>query len=107
MNAILETHDLKKNYGDLQAVKGVSFAIEQGEIFSLLGPNGAGKTTTISMLSTLLAPLPATLLSADIPSRVSPCRCGGLIGVVFPGDHLIRRPECAVKTCFSGGACTA
>jgi ABC-2 type transport system ATP-binding protein len=56
MSAILEVHNLVKSYGDIQAVKGISFSMEQGEIFSLLGPNGAGKTTTISMLSTLFPP---------------------------------------------------
>jgi ABC-2 type transport system ATP-binding protein len=56
MDAILEVRDLTKRYGDFAAVKGVSFDIKRGEIFSLLGPNGAGKTTTISMLSTLFPP---------------------------------------------------
>ena len=56
MANILEVHNLVKNYGDFQAVKGISFSIKEGEIFSLLGPNGAGKTTTISMLSTLYTP---------------------------------------------------
>jgi len=56
MDAILEVTDLAKRYGDFAAVKGVSFDIKRGEIFSLLGPNGAGKTTTISMLSTLFSP---------------------------------------------------
>jgi len=56
MSAILEVKNLVKQYGDYTAVKGISFDIEQGEIFSLLGPNGAGKTTTISMLSTLYTP---------------------------------------------------
>lgn len=53
---ILTTKDLKKHYGSFEAVKGISFHVLRGEIFSLLGPNGAGKTTTISMLSCLLAP---------------------------------------------------
>ena len=52
----IETQDLKKSFGENHAVQGVSFAVEEGEIFSLLGPNGAGKTTTISMLSCLLRP---------------------------------------------------
>ncbi|MCL4271355.1 MAG: ATP-binding cassette domain-containing protein, partial [Anaerolineales bacterium] len=56
MSSILEVHNLAKNYGDFTAVKGISFTIKDGEIFSLLGPNGAGKTTTISMLSTLYSP---------------------------------------------------
>ena len=54
-NAI-EVKNIHKSFGDLKAVNGVSFEVEQGEIFSLLGPNGAGKTTTISMLSCLLRP---------------------------------------------------
>lgn len=48
--------NLKKSYGEVEAVKDVSFAIEPGEIFGLLGPNGAGKTTTIRCLCTLMAP---------------------------------------------------
>jgi ABC-2 type transport system ATP-binding protein len=56
MPSILEVRDLVKKYGDFTAVKGISFDINEGEIFSLLGPNGAGKTTTISMLSTLYIP---------------------------------------------------
>jgi ABC-2 type transport system ATP-binding protein len=52
----IEVQDLKKSFGEINAVAGVSFNVEQGEIFSLLGPNGAGKTTTISMLSCLLRP---------------------------------------------------
>lgn len=55
MNAI-EVKHLKKSFGELQAVQGVDFAAEKGEILSLLGPNGAGKSTIISMLSGLLAP---------------------------------------------------
>lgn len=52
----ISVQDLHKSFGENQAVQGVSFDVEQGEIFSLLGPNGAGKTTTISMLSCLLRP---------------------------------------------------
>ncbi len=56
MPAILRLENLVKKYDDFAAVKGISFEIQEGEIFSLLGPNGAGKTTTISMLSTLYEP---------------------------------------------------
>ncbi|MBX3003642.1 MAG: ABC transporter ATP-binding protein [Anaerolineales bacterium] len=53
---MLQAQDLHKRYEKTHAVQGISFEIQQGEIFSLLGPNGAGKTTTISMLSCLLSP---------------------------------------------------
>jgi len=55
MNAI-EVKNLKKSFGDLQAVQDASFNADSGEVLSLLGPNGAGKSTTISMISGLLAP---------------------------------------------------
>lgn len=52
----ISVQNLQKSFGENRAVQGISFEVEQGEIFSLLGPNGAGKTTTISMLSCLLRP---------------------------------------------------
>ncbi len=54
--AIIETHDLRKTYGELEAVKGVDLRVDRGETFGFLGPNGAGKTTTINMLCTLVRP---------------------------------------------------
>jgi len=48
--AIVQVRDLKKSYGDVEALRGVSFEIAEGEVFGLLGPNGAGKTTTIEIL---------------------------------------------------------
>jgi ABC-2 type transport system ATP-binding protein len=50
---MVEVHDLKKRYGDKQAVDGISFSVKKGEIFGILGPNGAGKTTTLEMIETL------------------------------------------------------
>ena len=52
----IEVLHLSKSFGSLQAVRDLSFEVQEGEIFSLLGPNGAGKTTTISILSCLLRP---------------------------------------------------
>ena len=70
MPNIVEVNELIKQYpGSAEpAVRGVSFAIQQGEIFGLLGPNGAGKTTTISMLSSLLQPTEgkATIVGFDL-----------------------------------------
>jgi ABC-2 type transport system ATP-binding protein len=53
---ILVAQDLRKSFGDHEAVKGISLQVARGEVFGLLGPNGAGKTTTISMLTALLEP---------------------------------------------------
>ncbi len=51
---VVECHELRKRFGELEAVRGVSFEIAAGETYGLLGPNGAGKTTTISMVCGLL-----------------------------------------------------
>lgn len=54
--ALVQVNHLVKSYKDKKAVKGISFAVEEGRCVALLGPNGAGKTTTLNMLSGLLAP---------------------------------------------------
>ena len=82
MTAILEVKNLVKKYGDFTAVKGISFDIQEGEIFSLLGPNGAGKTTTISMLSTLYAPTSGEATIGGHSVTKEPMAVRNLIGVV-------------------------
>lgn len=84
MNAqpMIEVNNLRKTYGEIEAVKGVSFAVRQGEIFSLLGPNGAGKTTTLSMLSCLLAPTAGDATVAGYSVRREPLKVKASIGVV-------------------------
>lgn len=54
--ALLRVRDLRKSYGPVRAVDGVSFSVEEGTIFALLGPNGAGKTTTVEILEGLRLP---------------------------------------------------
>jgi len=88
MPAILEVQNLVKKYGDFAAVKGISFDIKEGEIFSLLGPNGAGKTTTISVLSTLYAPTGGDALVGGHSVSKEPMAVRQLIGVV-PQDLAI------------------
>jgi ABC-2 type transport system ATP-binding protein len=55
-NSILQVENLVKRYGDVEAVRGVSFNVEEGEVFGLLGPNGAGKTSTIEIMEGLRTP---------------------------------------------------
>jgi len=88
MPAILEVHNLVKKYGDFTAVAGVSFDIQEGEVFSLLGPNGAGKTTAISVLSTLYAPSGGDALVGGHSVVREPMAVRRLIGVV-PQDLAI------------------
>jgi ABC-2 type transport system ATP-binding protein len=81
-SSILEVHNLVKKYGDFTAVKGITFDIEEGEIFSLLGPNGAGKTTTISMLSTLYTPTLGDAVIGGHSITKNPMAVKQIIGVV-------------------------
>jgi ABC-2 type transport system ATP-binding protein len=83
----VKTGVMRRGKGTVEAVRGVSFAIEQGEIFGLLGPNGAGKTTTIKMLITLLLPSAgtATVLGHDVVRE--PVEVRRRIGYAFGGDR--------------------
>jgi ABC-2 type transport system ATP-binding protein len=82
MPSILEVKNLVKKYGNFTAVKGISFDIQEGEIFSLLGPNGAGKTTTISMLSTLYIPTGGEATIGGHSITKEPMAVRNIIGVV-------------------------
>lgn len=62
MTALLEVKDLKVAYGKIEAVKGISFEVNEGEIVCLVGTNGAGKTTTLRTLSGLLKPVSGTVV---------------------------------------------
>jgi len=76
MSNILEVDNLVKKYGDFAAVKGISFAVEEGEVFGLLGPNGAGKTQTISMLTGIIPPTSGTarIGGYDITTQMDPVK---------------------------------
>jgi len=80
---VIEVRDLARRFGKLDAVKGVTFTVDEGEVFGFLGPNGAGKTTTINMLCTLLKPTggSATVNGFDVRTQRSDVRRS--IGLVF------------------------
>ena len=81
------TGTIRRKWIDVEAVRGVSFSIEKGELFGLLGPNGAGKTTTIKMLITLLIPTSGTarVLGHDVVKDAREVR--RRIGYVFGGER--------------------
>ncbi len=82
MATVLAAEGLVKSFGDLVAVKGVSFEIAEGETFGLLGPNGAGKTTAISMVAGLLEPDSGTVHVAGTPIRTNSTAGRSDIGLV-------------------------
>ncbi len=86
--AVIETSNLAKHFGDVQAVAGVDFDVCDGELFGFLGPNGAGKTTTINMLTGLARPDAGTIRIAGIDCSKSPKAAQHLIGVVPDESNL-------------------
>src|ERR671938_2087512 len=95
---VIEASDLRRTYRtttgvlrrrplEVEAVRGISFEVAEGELFGLLGPNGAGKTTTIKMLITLLLPTSgsARVLGHDVVAEAREVR--HKIGYVFGGDR--------------------
>ena len=69
---MITVENLRKTYGDLTAVDGISFSIDTGEVFGLLGPNGAGKTTTINMIVGVLAPDEGIIEINGVPDPTRP-----------------------------------
>lgn len=87
---IIEVTNLRKRYkkATSDAVKGVSFYVEEGAFFSLLGPNGAGKTTVISILTTILSPTSGTSVIAGFDVDKKPSQVRQQIGVIFQNPSL-------------------
>jgi ABC-2 type transport system ATP-binding protein len=87
-DSVIEAKDFLKTYGDFVAVDGVSFSVQQGEIFGLLGPNGAGKTSTLESLEGLRAPDGGTLRVAGVDPTREPRKLRNLIGVQLQSSGL-------------------
>jgi len=71
MNTIITANNLFKKYGDLTAVDGISFEIQEGECFGFLGPNGAGKTSTIKMIHCVSPVTAGTLMVDGLPAHIN------------------------------------
>ncbi len=81
MTVMIKVENLKKRYGDKQAVDGISFSVKKGEIFGILGPNGAGKTTTLEMMETLRPIDSGTVTIDGIDVAAEPDQIKYVIGV--------------------------
>ncbi|CAA9538800.1 MAG: Efflux ABC transporter, ATP-binding protein [uncultured Thermomicrobiales bacterium] len=88
---MVEVHDLRKEYGQVRAVAGISFAVAPGEVFGLLGHNGAGKTTTIRMLTGRTRPTGGKAIIAGHDVAVARDAVKPLINLVFEDQNLYER----------------
>ena len=102
MTSIIEVDNLRKVFGQVIAVDGISFTVEEGEIFGFLGPNGAGKSTTIKILCTLLRPTSgqARLAGYDIVREPDAVRRS--LGIVFQDSSLDDRLTAAQNLYLHG-----
>jgi ABC-2 type transport system ATP-binding protein len=88
---MIETLDLRRSFNGREAVAGISFAVERGEVFGFLGPNGAGKTTTIRILTGQLLPSGGSARVAGFDCASETQKLKPLIGVVFEQQNLYER----------------
>src|SRR6478736_436392 len=88
---VIEVTDLRKHYGNRQAVDGVSFKVEEGEIFGILGPNGAGKTTTVESIAGLRTPDSGSISVLGLDPRRDRERLRSLVGVQLQESELPER----------------
>jgi ABC-2 type transport system ATP-binding protein len=88
----VEVADLRKRYAKskVEAVAGISFAVDRGEVFGLLGPNGAGKTTTVGILTTRVRPTAGTAMVAGIDVMADPVAARRVLAVVPQRNNLDR-----------------
>ncbi|MCQ8188927.1 ABC transporter ATP-binding protein [Streptomyces rugosispiralis] len=93
MTALLEVEDLRVAYGKIEAVKGISFSVEAGQVVTLIGTNGAGKTTTLRTLSGLLEPLGGEIRFDGKPLRGVPAHKIVALGLAHSpeGRHIFPR----------------
>jgi len=87
-NPILQVENLVKRYGDVEAVRGVSFSVEEGEVFGLLGPNGAGKTSTVEVMEGLRVPDGGRISVCGIDPQKNPTGLKHEIGATLQSTSL-------------------
>ncbi len=97
---IVNVTNLKKVYGEIQAVNGVSFSIEQGEVFGFLGPNGAGKTSTINMMIGLSRPTSGHIVIDGIDAINHIKKVQKIIGIIPDENNLYDEMDGFDNLCF-------
>ena len=87
-NPILRVENLVKHYDDVEAVRGVSFSVQEGEVFGLLGPNGAGKTSTVEVLEGLRVPDGGNISVCGLDPQKNPIALKNEIGATLQATSL-------------------
>ena len=100
---MIQVKNLSKTFGEVKALRDVSFSIREGEIFGLLGPNGAGKSTTINILNTLLEADSGEVLIDGMDTRRYKDACKRIIGVVPQEIALYQQLSAYDNLLFWGG----
>ena len=100
---MINVSNLRKTFDTIDALKGISFNIQQGECYGLLGPNGAGKTTTISIMSTIVEPNEGEVNIAGYDLKKNPLECKKNIGVVTQEIALYNELSAYDNLLFWGG----
>ncbi len=85
---VIQVEGLYKNYGAVEALRGVSFEVQEGELFGLLGPNGAGKTTTIEILEGLRTQDRGTVRVCGLDPQKSPLEMKHVVGAALQSTSL-------------------
>lgn len=98
--SIVAVKKLKKTYGSFAAVDGISFSVEQGEVFGFLGPNGAGKTSTINMMIGLSRPTEGEIVIDGIDARRQTKKAQGIMGIVPDESNLYNEMDGFENLCF-------
>src|SRR5438445_13459455 len=105
MPSVVQVNDLRKRYGEIEAVRGISFQVESGEVFGLLGPNGAGKTTTVEVLEGLRKADGGSAVVAGVDVFTDPSEVKRRIGVqlqasAFPDNLTAKETVNFFATCY-------
>jgi ABC-2 type transport system ATP-binding protein len=98
---VLDSVDVRKRFGEVEAVREISFQIAEGETYGLLGPNGAGKTTTISMICGLLEPDSGEVLVAG--KRLTSRSVDEKAAIGYVPQELATYPDLSAREYSAGG----
>ena len=100
MGTMVEIQNLRKTFGEITAVDGVSFTVGQGEVIGFLGPNGAGKSTTMKMITGFLTPTNGTVRVSGFDIQEQPLEAKKRIGYLPEGAASLSGYDASELSCL-------